>query len=64
MTSPRASSTFPAIEGIGGSILYLVDRYGDKGTIYDVDFDFFPTRPSSKRATPRTSPTSTTSPTM
>ncbi len=32
----------PAIEGIGGSILYLVDRYGDKGTIYDIDFDFFP----------------------
>ena len=32
----------PAIEGIGGSILYLVDRYGDKGTIYEVDFDFFP----------------------
>src|SRR3990170_2623276 len=31
----------PAIEGIGGSLLYLVDRYGDKGTIYDVDFDFF-----------------------
>jgi 4-hydroxyphenylpyruvate dioxygenase len=27
----------PAIEGIGGSILYLVDRYGDH-TIYDVDF--------------------------
>jgi 4-hydroxyphenylpyruvate dioxygenase len=27
----------PAIEGIGGSILYLVDRYGDQ-TIYDVDF--------------------------
>jgi 4-hydroxyphenylpyruvate dioxygenase len=32
----------PAIEGIGESILYLVDRYGDKGTIYDIDFDFFP----------------------
>jgi 4-hydroxyphenylpyruvate dioxygenase len=32
----------PAIEGIGESILYLVDRYGEKGTIYDVDFDFFP----------------------
>ena len=31
----------PAIEGIGESILYLVDRYGEKGTIYDVDFDFF-----------------------
>jgi 4-hydroxyphenylpyruvate dioxygenase len=28
----------PAIEGIGGSLLYLVDRYGSKGTIYDVDF--------------------------
>ncbi len=27
----------PAIEGIGGSIIYLVDRYGDR-TIYDVDF--------------------------
>ncbi len=30
----------PAIEGIGGSILYLVDKYGDKGSIYDIDFDF------------------------
>jgi 4-hydroxyphenylpyruvate dioxygenase len=28
----------PAIEGIGGSLLYFVDRYGDEGTIYDVDF--------------------------
>ncbi len=27
----------PAIEGIGGSLIYLVDRYGDH-TIYDVDF--------------------------
>lgn len=27
----------PAIEGIGGSRLYLIDRYGDQ-TIYDVDF--------------------------
>jgi 4-hydroxyphenylpyruvate dioxygenase len=27
----------PAIEGIGGSVIYLVDRYGDR-TIYDVDF--------------------------
>ncbi len=27
----------PAIEGIGGSLIYLVDRYGEK-TIYDVDF--------------------------
>ena len=28
----------PAIEGIGGSVIYLVDRYGDR-TIYDVDFN-------------------------
>ena len=27
----------PAIRGIGGSLIYLVDRYGDR-TIYDVDF--------------------------
>ena len=27
----------PAIEGIGGSLIYLVDRYGDR-SIYDVDF--------------------------
>ena len=27
----------PAIRGIGGSLLYLVDRYGDN-SIYDVDF--------------------------
>ncbi|WP_375057357.1 4-hydroxyphenylpyruvate dioxygenase [Zobellella sp. DQSA1] len=27
----------PAIEGIGGSLIYLVDRYGDQ-SIYDVDF--------------------------
>ncbi len=32
----------PAIEGIGGSRLYFVDRYGERGTIYDVDFDFHP----------------------
>ncbi|MBU8542277.1 MULTISPECIES: 4-hydroxyphenylpyruvate dioxygenase [Roseomonadaceae] len=28
----------PAIEGIGGSLLYFVDRYGPRGSIYDVDF--------------------------
>jgi len=27
----------PAIEGIGGSLIYLVDRYGER-SIYDVDF--------------------------
>src|SRR5687767_3184452 len=28
----------PSIQGIGGSLIYLVDRYGERGTIYDVDF--------------------------
>jgi 4-hydroxyphenylpyruvate dioxygenase len=28
----------PAVRGIGGSLLYFVDRYGDKGSIWDVDF--------------------------
>jgi 4-hydroxyphenylpyruvate dioxygenase len=28
----------PAIKGIGDSLIYLVDRYGERGTIYDVDF--------------------------
>lgn len=32
----------PAIEGIGGSLLYLVDRYGERGTIYDIDFEPIP----------------------
>jgi 4-hydroxyphenylpyruvate dioxygenase len=28
----------PAVKGIGGSLLYFVDRYGLKGSIWDVDF--------------------------
>ncbi len=32
----------PAIKGIGDSLIYLVDRYAEKGTIYDVDFDYLP----------------------
>ncbi|MEM7424541.1 MAG: 4-hydroxyphenylpyruvate dioxygenase [Pseudomonadota bacterium] len=30
----------PAIEGIGGSLIYFVDRYGESGSIYDVDFEW------------------------
>src|SRR3954469_10804516 len=30
----------PAIEGIGGSRLFFVDRHGADQSIYDVDFDF------------------------
>ena len=32
----------PAVEGIGGSALYLVDTYGAKGDIYHTDFNFIP----------------------
>ncbi len=31
----------PAIKGIGGAPLYLIDRYTDGNTIYDIDFSFF-----------------------
>ncbi len=31
----------PAIKGIGGSPLYLIDRYTRGNTIYDIDFEFY-----------------------
>ncbi len=30
----------PAIRGIGGAILYLVDRYEEGSNIYDIDFEY------------------------
>ncbi len=30
----------PAIKGIGGAPLYLIDRFEDGGSIYDIDFTF------------------------
>jgi len=30
----------PAVRGIGGSALYLIDRFGENGNIYDVDFEY------------------------
>ncbi len=32
----------PAIRGIGGSIIYLIDRYDEALSIYDIDFDYLP----------------------
>ncbi|MEM6414004.1 MAG: 4-hydroxyphenylpyruvate dioxygenase [Pseudomonadota bacterium] len=32
----------PAIRGIGGAIVYLIDRYGDELTVYDIDFEYLP----------------------
>jgi len=31
----------PAIKGIGGAPLYLIDRYGHGTSFYDIDFEFF-----------------------
>ena len=39
----------PCVEGIGGSLLYLVDRYGDK-SIYDVDFEYIEGRTPNDNA--------------
>lgn len=37
----------PAIVGIGGSLLYFTDRYGDGTSPYDAEFDFFqPAKPA------------------
>lgn len=39
----------PAIKGIGGSLIYLVDRYGAHRSIYDIDFmpmEHVPRRPA------------------
>ena len=32
----------PAIKGIGGAPLYLIDRFEDGKSIYDIDFEFIP----------------------
>ncbi|MEJ2090063.1 MAG: 4-hydroxyphenylpyruvate dioxygenase, partial [Gammaproteobacteria bacterium] len=32
----------PAIRGIGGAPLYLIDRYEDGSSIYDIDFNYLP----------------------
>ncbi|KAF1708978.1 4-hydroxyphenylpyruvate dioxygenase [Pseudoxanthomonas kalamensis DSM 18571] len=32
----------PVIQGIGGCMLYIVDRYDDRGTIHDPDYEWLP----------------------
>jgi 4-hydroxyphenylpyruvate dioxygenase len=34
----------PAIKGIGGSLLYFVDRYSAKGSAYDIEFEWLDER--------------------
>ncbi len=46
VTAGPMELNIPSIEGIGGSLIYLVDRYGER-TIYDVDFVSVVASPSS-----------------
>jgi 4-hydroxyphenylpyruvate dioxygenase len=39
-TAARKALDVPAIKGIGGSLLYFVDRYGAKGSAYDAEFEW------------------------
>lgn len=43
---PSAQKTLdgPAIKGIGGSLLYFVDRYGARGSAYDAEFEWLTVR--------------------
>jgi 4-hydroxyphenylpyruvate dioxygenase len=41
---PGKTLDAPAIVGIGGSLLYFVDKYGRKGSAYDAEFDWLGAR--------------------
>ncbi len=43
----------PAIKGIGGAPLYLIDRFEDGKSIYDIDFEFLPAHRDMKDRHPR-----------
>jgi len=40
ITAGPMELNLPAIKGIGGAPLYLIDRYKEGASIYDIDFDF------------------------
>jgi len=40
VSSAQKTLDVPAIKGIGGSLLYFVDRYGAKGSAYDIEFEW------------------------
>lgn len=39
-TGPGKTLDVPAVVGIGGSLLYFVETYGDLGSCYDAEFDW------------------------
>jgi 4-hydroxyphenylpyruvate dioxygenase len=40
VASTHKTLDVPAIKGIGGSLLYFIDRYGAKGSAYDAEFEW------------------------
>ena len=44
MSAREKTLDVPAIKGIGGSLLYFVDRYGAKGSAYDAEFEWLGAR--------------------
>ena len=44
IASAQKTLDVPAIKGIGGSLLYFVDRYGAKGSAYDAEFEWIGAR--------------------
>jgi 4-hydroxyphenylpyruvate dioxygenase len=46
-TAAQKSLDVPAINGIGGSLIYFVDRYGAKGSPYDAEFEWVGVRDPS-----------------
>src|SRR6266705_2009542 len=44
VSSAQKTLDVPAIKGIGGSLLYFIDRYGAKGSAYDFEFDWLGAR--------------------
>ena len=44
ISSAQKTLDVPAIKGIGGSLLYFVDRYGAKGSAYDAEFEWLGAR--------------------
>jgi 4-hydroxyphenylpyruvate dioxygenase len=42
----------PAIKGIGGAPLYLIDRFEDGKSIYDIDFDSLPASSATRGPRP------------
>ena len=50
LASAQKTLDVPAIKGIGGSLLYFVDRYGANGSAYDAEFEWLGPKTRGRRA--------------